>query len=244
MMFKSPLKFIFICIFLFSANTQSDSLFTLPEFNGLIAGALSVDDLPYKQTSTLQQPSLLVFGRVGRVFIEGNRAGLPVIRTDFGTLSIMGQLRTHQYLNASDTNLTDKNREKSIELGPQFSMPLGQGFVSQFSLLQDVSNTHQGQELEAAVYKRFIFNKLRVVATLAAQYQSDKLVNYYAGTTNYQGRADLTKEIELLGTYDFNDRWSAVAVWRYYLHGNEIQASPLVKSDHTERIALGIGYYF
>ena len=218
--------------------------FKLPEFHGLIAGAISIDDLPYEQINSEQQPSLLVFGRLGDVFIEGNRVGLPLNRFGFATLSALGQLRTHQYLDASETDLTSRDRDKSIEAGPQLSIPLGNGLVSQFSVLQDISNTHKGQEYEAALYKRFSFNDLRIVATLAAQYQSEKLADYYVGTESYHSRSDLTKEIELLATYDFNEDWSAVAVWRYYLHGDEYKDSPLTSSDHTERTALGIGYRF
>jgi outer membrane scaffolding protein for murein synthesis (MipA/OmpV family) len=229
---------------LFLSSSSLAQPWQLPEFNGLISGAVSSDELPYQQVSTTQQPSLLVFGRLGEVFIEGNRAGTLVKRFEFGALSLIGQLRTHQYLDASETNLTNKDRDKSIELGPQLSIPLGSGFVSQFSVLQDVSGKHEGQEYEAAIYKRFRFDDLTVLATLAAQYQNDELVDYYVGTSNYQGKAELTQEVELLGTYNFNDEWSAVAVWRYYQHGSEIKNSPLTNDDHTQRIALGVGYRF
>ena len=244
MIYKHTLRLIVFSSFLFSTDTFSDQSWSLPEFNGLIAAAVSSDDLPYQQINTTQQPSLLVFGRLGSLFIEGNRAGMPVQRYGFGTLSILGQLRTHQYLDASETPSTDQDRDKSIELGPQLSIPLGNGFVSQFSVLQDVSGKHKGQEYEAAVYKRFIFDDLRIIATLAAQYQSNELVDYYAGTSDYDGKADLTQEIELLGTYDFNDQWSGVAVWRFYQHGSEIKNSPLTDQDSTQRISLGIGYHF
>jgi outer membrane scaffolding protein for murein synthesis (MipA/OmpV family) len=232
-----------ILFFFISFKSYADD-WQLPEFNGLVAGAISQDNLPYKQVDTQTQPSLLVFGRLGDVFIEGNRAGLPLKRFGFGTLSAMGQLRTHQYLDASQTNLTDQDRDKSIELGPQVSMPLGNGFVSQFSVLQDISAKHKGQEYEAAIYKRFAFDDLRIIATLAAQYQSQDLMDYYVGTDTYQPKAELTQEIELLGVYDINDNWSAVGIWRYYQHGDEFKNSPLTNNQTTQRVALGIGYHF
>jgi outer membrane scaffolding protein for murein synthesis (MipA/OmpV family) len=178
------------------------------------------------------------------VFIEGNRAGLPLKRFAFGTLSALGQVRTHQYLDADNTSLTDEDRDPSIELGPQLSIPLGQGFVSQFSVLQDISGKHKAQEYEAAIYKRFVFNSLRIIATVAAQYQSRDLMNYYTGTNTYQPKAELTQELELLGVYDINKNWSAVAVWRYYQHGSEFKNSPLTDGQTTQRTAIGIGYHF
>ena len=204
-------------VFFISFKSYADD-WQLPEFNGLVAGAISQDNLPYKQVDTQTQPSLLV--------------------------SAMGQLRTHQYLDASQTNLTDQDRDKSIELGPQVSMPLGNGFVSQFSVLQDISAKHKGQEYEAAIYKRFAFDDLRIIATLAAQYQSQDLMDYYVGTDTYQPKAELTQEIELLGVYDINDNWSAVGIWRYYQHGDEFKNSPLTNNQTTQRVALGIGYHF
>ncbi|MGR6872253.1 MipA/OmpV family protein [Pseudomonas sp. HK3] len=229
---------------LFSLNAYADDDWQWPEFNGLVAGAVSQDNLPYKQVGTQTQPSLLVFGRLGDVFIEGNRAGLPLKRFGFGTLSALGQVRTHQYLDAKDTNLTDKDRDQSIEIGPQLSVPLGQGFVSQFSVLQDISGKHEAQEYEAAIYKRFAFDDLRIIATLAAQYQSQDLMDYYVGTDTYQPDAELTQEIELLAVYDINENWSAVAVWRYYQHGDEFKNSPLTDDNVTQRVAVGIGRHF
>jgi outer membrane scaffolding protein for murein synthesis (MipA/OmpV family) len=235
----------FSILLTFSAQSfANDSSWQWPSFNGLIAGAASYDDLPYKQINTQTQPGLLVFGRLGDVFIEGNRAGLPIKRFDFGTLSALGQLRTHQYLDASKTDLTNENRDRSIELGPQLSVPLGHGFISQFSVLQDISGKHKAQEYEAAVYKRFNFDDLRIITTLAAQYQSQDLMDYYVGTDTYQPKAELTQEVELLAVYDFSDDWSGVVVWRYYEHGDEFAQSPLTRDRRTQRLALGIGRHF
>lgn len=239
-----PLAYLTSLLILLSLHTQADDDFQWPEFSGLVAGAFSQDDLPYKQVDTEAQPSLLIFGRLGDVFIEGNRAGLPLKRFEFGTLSALGQLRTHQYLDASDTQLTNKDRDRSIELGPQLSVRLGQGFVSQFSVLQDISGKHKAQEYEAAIYKRFNINDLRVITTLAAQYQSKDLVDYYVGTDTYQAKADLTQEIEVLALYDFTTNWSGVFVWRYYQHGSEYKNSPLTSGQTTQRVALGVGYNF
>jgi outer membrane scaffolding protein for murein synthesis (MipA/OmpV family) len=242
---KSLYILILISYAAFSANVfASDTPWQLPQFNGLVSGAITQERLPYEQVSTDYHPSLLIFGRLGKVFIEGNRAGTVIKRFGFGSLSALGQFRTHQFLDADNTNLTTKTREKSIEAGLQFSKPLGKGFVSQFSLLQDISSTHKGQEYEAAIYKRFFYKDLRIISTLALQYQSEALTDYYFGTQNYSAKADLTKEIELLAVYDINESWSAVAMWRYYKHGKQIEESPLTKSDFTERVALGVGYQF
>jgi len=216
----------------------------LPEFNGLIAGAVNQDDLPYAQVNTQTQPSILIFGRLGEVFIEGNRAGYPIKRFPFGTLSAVGQIRTHQYLDADNTSLTNEDRNRAIEVGPQFTLPISHGYFSQFTLFQDISGQHEAQEFEAAIYKRFIFENFRLITTLAAQYQSKKLMNYYIGTANYQANGEWTQEIELLGVYDINKDWSVTAMWRYYQHGSDFDRSPLTSKNTTSRIAVGIGRHF
>lgn len=216
----------------------------LPEFTGVIAPAVLHEDLPYQQVEAETQASLLILGRLGSVFIEGNRAGLPLKRFAWGSLSLMGQLRTHQYLDASETTLTDQDRRRAIELGPQASILLGSGYVAQVSLLQDVSNRHKAQELETAVYKRFPVLGGLWVTTLAAQYQSQDLMQYYVGTDQYQVDAEWTYEVELLGRYDLNSDWKLLLIYRHYQHGKDFENSPLTKSDSTKRFALGVGYQF
>lgn len=233
-----------ISTLLFLSSSLSHGQWTLPEFNGLAAAALSQDDLPYNNVSTEQQPSLLILGRIGDVFIEGNRAGFAVQRFDWGSLSAVGQIRNHQYLEAKDSALITEDKERAIEVGPQVSMRLGNGYVSQFTLFQDISDAHNSQEFEASIYKRFNVSNLQIVATLAAQYQTADMMNYYVGTDHYTANAELTSEIELLATYDISEHWSAIAVWRYYQHGVDFKNSPLTSGSTTERVAIGIGRYF
>ncbi|EAT12350.1 MipA/OmpV family protein [Bermanella marisrubri] len=216
----------------------------LPKFTGVIAPAVLHEDLPYQQIETETQASLLILGRLGSVFIEGNRAGLPLKRFAWGSLSLMGQLRTHQYLDASETTLTDQDRKRAIELGPQASILLGSGYVAQVSLLQDVSQRHEAQELEVAVYKRFSVLGGLWVTTLAGQYQSQDLMQYYVGTEQYKPDAEWTYEAELLGRYDLNPNWKLIVVYRHYQHGSDFNNSPLTSGDTTKRFALGVGYQF
>jgi outer membrane scaffolding protein for murein synthesis (MipA/OmpV family) len=216
----------------------------LPAFSGLLAGAITQDNLPYKNVSTKTNPSLLVLGRWGDLFIEGNRVGYPLMRFDGGTLSAMGQVRMHQYLDASDSALIETDRERALELGAQLSVPLGGRFFGQFSVLQDISGGHKGQEYEASIYKRVDVGSVRLVTTVALQYQSKALVDYYVGTDDYRPESDWVGELELLATWPFANDWALVAVGRFYQHGDELNNSPLTNSAQTHRVAVGVGHYF
>ena len=226
------------------AEDHDGDLFDGLSFRGLVSAGMTYNDRPYAKVKPETTPSIIAIGRLGDLFIEGNRAGYPLARLGWGTLSAVGQIRMHQYLEADDTALISEDRKRAIEIGPQLSIPLSHGVVSQFSLFQDISGAHDSQEFEASVYKRFVFDRARIVATLAAQYQSEDFMNYYVGSENYQAHAEWTTEAELLGTYDMTDDWSAILVWRYYQHGNDFDHSPLTDGDRTQRIALGIGRYF
>ena len=234
-----------LCIALQSqAEDHGFDLINALDFQGFVFGGATYNDLPYRGVEPETTPGLIIIGRMGDVFIEGNRAGYPLARLGFGTLSAIGQIRMHQYLEANDTTLISEDRKRAIEIGPQLSIPLSHGVISQFSLFQDISGAHDSHEFEASLYKRFVFDRARIVATLAAQYQSEDLMNYYVGTDNYQAHSEWTSEAELLATYDMTDDWSAILVWRYYQHGRDFEGSPLTSSDRTQRVALGIGRYF
>ena len=241
-MSKVTHNIVFCFSMIFSPLVVAD--WEIPEFNGLFAGAITYDDIPYEGVDTELTPSLLILGRIGHAFIEGNRASYPIKRLGWGTVSLVGQVRMHQYLDADDSPLTDDDRKRGVELGPQLSIPLGNGYVSQFTLFQDLGVAHESQELEASIYKRFNVEELTLIATLAAQYQTEDLMDYYVGTDNYRAKAELTKEIELLATYPINEDWNAIAVWRYYQHGNNFEDSPLTDSDTTQRFAIGLGMHF
>lgn len=234
---KLAISFLFITTY--SANVASNEF---PSFEGLVVPAIGIDNLPYKNSDLQIAPSLIVMGRLGDLFIEGNRAGYLVNRSALGALSVMGQVRTHQYIPQESTFGT---RDKSMELGLQLAKPLAYGWTGQVTAFTDVSDTHQGSELELSVYRRDYFGEnFRLLTMFAAQQQDQKLTSFYADAMNYKADADLNLEFELLGVYEFNQDWSAVVVYRHYFHGDGIAQSPITDKDETIKLALGIGYRF
>lgn len=211
------------------------------DFSGVVAPAIGVDSLPYKDTDTEVYPSLLIMGTAGKLFIEGNRAGYVLNRSDFGAFSVVGQSRTHQYIPDS-SGLGE--RDKALEAGVQLAKPLGGGWSGQLTLFTDISDTHKGQEFEVAAYRRDFFGDFRLLTLVALQQQSKDLTQYYAGTDTYKPSGDLNAEIELIGVYDINEDISAIAVFRHYFHGSGIDDSPLTDSNQTSRLMFGVGWSF
>lgn len=210
---------------------------SLSSFRGTIAPAVSFDNLPYREAETKATPTLLVMGRLGRMFFEGNRFGYVGHRSQYGAISLVGQVRSHQYF--------PKAEEKAFEAGVQHSMRLGLGWFSQVSLFTDLSDTHQGQELELSTYRRDSFGELTVLTLLALQQQSRKLTGYYANSSDYQiAQGDLNTEVEFIATYPLTDDLRLVGIYRHYFHGAGLTDSPLTSSAQTQRFILGIGWAF
>ena len=236
--------FIFLS---FSANatyliSKDKIVFAGEPFNGIIAPSLTIDQLPYKKAEVKSSLSLVIMGQLGNAFFEGNRFGYLFNRTQYGAFAAVGQIRAHQYIELNDQHTEDK--DKAFEAGLQWSKPLGYGWVSQVSLFQDVSDTHHGQEMELAFYRRDNFDKFRLLTMFSAQQQSQSLTSYYTDAENYQADADLNFELELIGVYEITSRLNALMVYRHYLHGSGLKNSPLTQSDQTKRLILGLGWSF
>jgi outer membrane scaffolding protein for murein synthesis (MipA/OmpV family) len=180
-------------------------------------------------------------GNVGNVFIEGNRAGYRLTGTRFGALSLVGQVRSHQYI-PEDSSLLE--RDKAVEMGVQLAKPINDTWTFQATALTDVSDTHKGQEFELGVYRRDFFGDLRVLSLLAVQQQTKKLTSYYASTDSYTANADTNFELELIGVYPVTEDIEAVMVYRHYLHGEEFKNSPITSGSETKKLSIGLGWRF
>ncbi len=211
------------------------------QFKGLVAPAVSIDNLPYKDTDTQVAPSLLVMGHAGKLFIEGNRGGYRLNRSELGAFSIVGQLRTHQYI-PDDAPFAE--RDKAVELGFQLARPIGAGWSLQATALTDVSSKHKGQEYELGIYRRDTIGQMRLLSLFAVQKQSKKLTGYYADTAGYEADGDTNVELELIGIYPVTDNIEAVMVYRHYFHGSELKDSPLTDASSTQKLSIGMGWRF
>lgn len=233
---------LFAVLFFYSKSLLAQSpLEYLNDFGGVVVPAINIDVLPYKNTDTQVAPSLVIMGNINKLFIEGNRLGYMVNRSDFGALSVVGQIRAHQYT-PEDSEFGQ--RDKALELGFQLAKPLNQQYIVQASAFADVSGTHKGQEFELSLFRRDFWGDFRLLTLLALQQQSQELTGYYADTVNYQADADTNAEIELIGVYEFSERFNVTAVYRHYIHGDGLANSPLTDSRHTQRLVLGVGWSF
>ncbi len=212
---------------------------------GLWGGGVASRNLNYKESETETDFIPFIFGGYGPVFIEANRAGVTFYRDGTFFASVIGQLRTHQFRDADDNpafaSLGD--RKRAIELGAQVGARLPAGFFTRLALLQDVSGAHESHEWDLQLYRRDFFGPVQLLSTVGIQYQNEKLVNYYYGTSTYRASNAFGAELELIATYSTGD-WGFFAGTRSYIYDNEVSDSPLADGNKIIQFFAGIGYYF
>ena len=212
---------------------------------GLWGAGVVNRNLNYVDTESETSIAPFIFGGYGPVFIEANRAGYSFYRDGTFFMSIVGQLRTHQFRNAEDNpayaSLGD--RDQAIELGAQAGIRLPSGFFTRLALLQDISGAHESHEWDLQLYRRDSFGPIRLLSAVGIQYQDKDLVKYYYGTPGYDPDSAFGAELELIATYPIGN-WGIFAGTRSYIFDNQVSDSPLADSNKIIQLFTGVGYYF
>lgn len=211
------------------------------QYEGLVVPAIGVDVLPYEAVDPVVAPTIVLMGRINRFFIEGNRVGYLLTRTQLGAVSAVAQVRSHQYIPEGNEI---PSREKAFESGLQLAKPISDNWTLQTSLFTDISNTHRGQELEAGLYRRDSFGDVNLLTYIAMQYQTKQLSGYYINTESFQAKSAISTEVEFILTKQITKDIEVVAITRIYHHDSNYRASPLVSGNLTQRYILGIGWRF
>lgn len=197
-------------------------------------------DRNYVQTDVVLGPGVFIFGGYGPVFIEANRAGFSFYKdgTNFGSAVL--QIRSHQF-RKDDKNLSD--RKSAIEAGVQFGRRLPAGFVTRLAFLHDVSGAHKSYEFDLQLYRHNLIGPVRILTAFGIQYQNNKLVDYYYGTSSYSPGDAFVGEIEIILTYPF-EHWGVFAGARIYGFDSQVSKSPIADDYLIKQYFTGFGYRF
>jgi len=230
-------KYIFVIItFFMGLATHSWAESFLDNFKGMWGVGGSILQTNYAQSNNETTLAPYIFGSVGDLRIEANRVLYPLYSTASYSILATGNYRSQQY--SEELNL-----DRSIELGVTLQVPLTYGFTSRLAALTDVSDTHNGYELEAQLYRHDSLGKLSILTALSAQYQDAKLSNYYYATTNYTAGDGYVFEAEIIATYPIGN-FAVFVGARNYWYGSNVTDSPLADSSNTLLSFFGVGYNF
>lgn len=254
------------------SETSTIEAITEPAY-GLWSLAGSAKVSQFKGVDTQYRPSLLIFGGYGPVFVEANRFGYNFFRDGTYFSSVIGNLRSHSSLTKEQIKQSDDlniynldERKTSLEAGIQIGRRFDGGWIGRVAVLQDISATHKGQEIEITTYRRDSFkpfsnlNNIRLLTTFGLQAQSQELNDYYYGIDNdelasigqkaYQANSGWSAELEMIATYDFSWQeggrkdWAAYAGLRHYQFNNTVSDSPIVENGLVQQYFVGLGTYF
>ena len=130
------------------------------------------------------------------------------------------------------------------------------------TFLQDVTDTHNGQEVSLGYSYRFTADKLTVTPGIKATWQSRKLANHMWGVTArqrekmiedgkdailpvYQLTDDVIKySAELMAVYRVSNRWSVIAFGSGTYLDDKVRANPGITKKYDLTVGLGVGYSF
>jgi len=208
--------------------------------SGLWGIGVKAKESPYINTDTQVSVAPYIFGSYGVLNIEANRADITLYGNGLIYSSIVGQYRSQEARN-SDSSLGE--RKAALELGLQVGIILPLRFTLRSSYMYDVSNAHNGAELDTQLFRHDSWGKLFLLSSVGVQYQSSNLTNYYYATNNYTLDEAFSAEIEFIATYNFG-KYGIFLGTRNYFYADEITDSPIVSQGYNLQVFSGVGYNF
>ncbi len=243
-----------------NAQAVEDASWLEPAY-GLWSVAVSTKNSVYTDVDNKTQVVPQIFGGYGDIFVAGNRGGYSFYQHNNWFASAVINYRSHLALSQDEINDSAilsaygiKEKKAAIEAGLHIGHHWDDGWSSRLAVLQDVSNTHKGQEVELLVYRHFQLGDISLLTNIGGQWQSDKLSNYYFSTqANSQGLVDYeagsgwSAEVELIATYPFtlgDNSLGAYLGMRHYYYGEQAGDSPIVDDRLSQQYFAGIGWQF
>ncbi len=162
---------------------------------------------------------------------------------------------------ASARMLPGSSRDKiTADVGARLGLHGSFGSLSA-EILQDVTDTHNGQEVSVGYSYTFHSDKLTITPGVKATWQSSKLANHMWGVTEKQRAEMLEKDkpllplyslsddvinysAELMAMYSIDDRWSVLAFGNASYLDKKVRANPGITKKYDLTIGFGVAYSF
>ena len=133
----------------------------------------------------------------------------------------------------------------------------GHYFVSngewQLTLLQDISNVHQGQSMGLQYSHRWQWRDVRIGMRIGTEWKSADLIDYYYGVSQrdtehsdfyFKGNAGLQTYMAISVQKPINKNWSWLANIGYRRLPDSLVDSPLIERNNIRNAFLGVAYRF
>lgn len=147
-----------------------------------------------------------------------------------------------------------KNRQWSLDAGLQLNWFLSDFSQIRLRLLTDASQVHYGENINLAYSTQHYFkNRWQINWSLGVDWFNQQLSQYYYGVDQrdtvdasyfYQAGSAINPYIKVSPSYQINQNWRWVSLFKYQLLDNELQDSPIVKAKQRITWFMGFNYAF
>ena len=238
----------FIC----NVRISFAELIDIEELKGSVIGlgALYATE-PYTDVDEDVWAVPLIKGKYKKFYIDGKSAGYILNDNEELELSLVIKPRLMGYEDDDSPILNGMDdREWSIDGGLRLKWN-NEFFTLSTTLLNDLLNEHQGQEVSCVISREFkdgVFTPRAGVRWL-----SDDIIDYYYGVLGNEAtpiRAVYTADDTLTYFSGFTvavplgEKWALIGDFEYEGLGSEIKDSPIVDADEILTFIAGIVYRF
>lgn len=143
-------------------------------------------------------------------------------------------------------------RRMAALAGVEYSFGFGDWDL-QAQWVHDVSDIHGGSEARLALARHYRWNRHWMAFSLGANWQSDKVIDYYYGVRphevpleegSYLGRAGVSTVARVDWRYTLSEHWSLTFTGSYRQLAGAIRGSPIVEDDNILTGFIGGVYHF
>lgn len=228
---------------------------------GIGAGAAAIDS-PYAGEEIRIRPVPLLSYEGGKFFFRGATAGYHFINTPTFSFDFIGAARLDgidiEDLGVDELAANGIDRRLLEDRDDQLDAGFGLSWRGEFGEVQlravtDVTDASSGQEVSLTYSYRMQMGSFIVTPLVGVSYLSDDLANYYygildqevsRGVVDYQPGAAVAPQAGVNLTRPFGEHWAMMGSVRYVLLPDEFSDSPLIESDSSASMFLGLTYRF
>ena len=228
---------------------------------GIGAGAAAIDS-PYAGEDVRIRPVPLLSYEGQRLFFRGPAGGYHFVNTPAFSFDFIGAVRLDGFdiedLGANELAARGVDRRLLEDRDDQLDAGLGLSWRGEFGEVQfravtDITDTSSGQEVSLTYSYRMQMGLFTVAPLVGVSYLSDDLADYYygildeeaaRGVVDYKPGAAVTHQAGVNVMRPLGENWAIMGNARYVLLPDEFSDSPLIESDSSASVFLGLTYRF
>jgi outer membrane protein len=209
---------------------------------------------PYVDGDTVVRvlPMITYIGE--RFFVASPGAGFNLTRQAWGNVNLLATYRfkedafeTKGFLEGMD------QRKDSVMAGLNANVNVLAPYRLEFSVLTDVSDRHEGHEVNLSLNRPFRFGPCLLIPGLGLSWRSEDYNDYYYGVrsveaTDLRPAFDPGDSVEgyvrLLVKYQISSQWTLAGSARVERLSDEVSDSPIVDESHITTVFIGLNYSF